>query len=330
MAALAKANDGHVFAYGDDPVTAECNERFNALFGQPVDVFMVWGGTGANVVGLAPMLRASDAIVCSEIAHIHVDEGGAAERLLGTKLICLPTVDGKITPDQLEPLLGTVGDPHHVQARVISITQSTELGAVYSAAEVRALADFAHSNAMYLHMDGARIANATASLGGDIRPFTIDAGVDVLSFGGTKNGMMYGEAVVVMNPELTRLMPFFRKQLTQLPSKARFISAQFSAMLTDDVWLKNARHANAMADRLYERTNHLPGVEHSGRPAANALFPVLPTDVIDPLRAWCPFYPWNPARNQVRWVTNFDTTESDIDTFSTGLETILEPRRAKS
>jgi threonine aldolase len=329
MAALAAANTGHVFAYGDDPVTGECNERFNALFRRPVDAFMVWGGTGANIVGLAPMLRSSDAVVCSEIAHIHIDEGGAAERLLGTKLLCIPTSDGKITPHQIVPLLGTVGDPHHVQPRVISITQSTELGAVYSAGEVTALADFAHANAMYLHMDGARIANATASLGGDIRTFTVDAGVDVLSFGGTKNGMMYGEAVVVMNPELTRLMPFFRKQLTQLPSKARFISAQFNALLADDLWLSNARHANAMAGRLYERTYEFRGVEYLGRPPANALFPVLPADIIDPLRAWCPFYPWNPARNQVRWVTNFDTTESDVDTFSAGLETLLEHRRAK-
>jgi threonine aldolase len=329
MAALAAANTGHVFAYGDDPVTAECEGRFNALFGRPVDAFMVWGGTGANVVGLAPMLRSSDAVVCSEIAHIHIDEGGAAERLLGTKLICIPTADGKITPEQVAPLLGTVGDPHHVQPRVISITQSTELGAVYSAAEVTALADFAHANAMYLHMDGARIANATASLGGDIGTFTVDAGVDVLSFGGTKNGMMYGEAVVVMNPELSRLMPFFRKQLTQLPSKARFISAQFNAMLTDDLWLNNARYANAMADRLYERTHEFPGVEFVSRPPANALFPILPADVIDPLRAWCPFYPWNPTRNQVRWVTNFDTTESDVDTLAAGLETLLEHCRAK-
>jgi threonine aldolase len=319
MAALNDANNAHVLAYGDDPFTAECNERFNDLFGQPVNTYLVWGGTGANVVGLATMLRASEAVICTDIAHIHVDEGGSPERLIGTKLIDVSNIGGKLQPSDIEAHLGGLGDPHHVQPKVVSITQSTEVGTLYSAAEVRAIADVAHANGMFVHMDGARIANATAALDGNIRSFTAEAGVDVLSFGGTKNGMMYGEAIIVFRPDLAPVAPFLRKQLTQLPSKARFIAAQFNAMLTDGLWLRNASHANAMAARLYAATVDLPGVEHPNPAVANSLFPVLPAGIIEPLRAWCPFYPWNPARNQVRWVTNFDTTEADVDTFATGL-----------
>jgi threonine aldolase len=329
MAALVAANDAHVLAYGDDRFTAECNERFNDLFGRPVDTYFVWGGTGANVVGLATMLRASQAVICTDIAHIHIDEGGAAERLIGTKLIDVPSIEGKLKPSDIEAQLAVIGDPHHVQPKVVSITQSTELGTLYSPAEVRAIADVAHAHDMLVHMDGARIANATAALGGNIRAFTVDAGVDVLSFGGTKNGMMYGEAIIVFRPELARFGPFLRKQLTQLPSKARFIAAQFNAVLTDDLWLRNARHANAMTARLYDATVDLPGVAFPNPAVANSLFPMLPAAIIDPLRAWCPFYPWNAARNQVRWVTNFDTTEDDVDTFVTGLSALAEELRAK-
>jgi threonine aldolase len=323
MAALTAANEAHVLAYGDDPFTAECNERFNDLFGRAVDTYLVWGGTGANVVGLATMLRASEAVICTDIAHINVDEGGSPERLIGTKLIDVPSVAGKLQPNDIEAHLGVMGDPHHVQPKVVSITQSTELGTLYSPSEVRAIADVAHANGMLVHMDGARIANATAALGGNIRAFTAEAGVDVLSFGGTKNGMMYGEAIIVFQPELARFAPFFRKQLTQLPSKARFIAAQFNAMLTDDLWLRNAGHANTMTARLHEATVGLPGVEFPNPAIANSLFPMLPAAVIDPLRAWCPFYPWNPTRNQVRWVTSFDTTEGDVDTFAAGLALLV-------
>jgi threonine aldolase len=323
MAALIAANEAHVLAYGDDPFTAECNERFNDLFGRPVDTYLVWGGTGANVVGLATMLRSSEAVICTDIAHINVDEGGSPERLIGTKLIDVPSIAGKLRPSDIEAHLGVIGDQHHVQPKVVSITQSTELGTLYSPAEVRAIADVAHANGMFVHMDGARIANATAALGGNIQEFTANAGVDVLSFGGTKNGMMYGEAIVVFSPELARYAPFLRKQLTQLPSKARFIAAQFNAMLTDELWLRNGAHANGMAARLHAATVGLAGVAFPNAAVANSLFPMLPAAVIDPLRAWCPFYPWNQARNQVRWVTSFDTTSDDVDVFAAGLAALI-------
>jgi threonine aldolase len=322
MAALAEANVGHVLAYGSDRFTATCKEHLRDLFGADVAPLLVWGGTGANVVGLATVLQASQAVICSSVAHINVDEGGAPERFIGAKLIDLPTVDGKLRPEQIHELLHVMGDPHHVQPRVISLTQATELGTLYQPAEVAALADVAHANGMVVHMDGARIANASAALG-DLRSFTIDAGVDILSFGGTKNGMMYGEAVVFLDPTLARLAPFVRKQATQLPSKARYIAAQFNALLADDLWLRNARHANAMARRLYDALSGCDGVSFTGPPEVNSLFPLLRADVIDELQAWSPFYTWDPAIDQVRWMTSFDTTADDVDRFAAGIAAAL-------
>jgi threonine aldolase len=319
---LIDANLGHQIAYGDDPHTAKCEAHFRELFGSPVESLLVWGGTGANVVGLATMLHASEAVICSDVAHINVDEGGAPEKFAGAKLIDLATTDAKLTPEQIEPMLHVLGDHHHVQPKVISLTQSTELGTLYSPAEVAAFADVAHRHGMYLHMDGARIANATIAVG-DLRSFTIDAGVDVLSFGGTKNGMMYGEAVVFLNPALARNASFVRKQATQLPSKCRYIAAQFNALFTDDLWLANARHANAMAMRLYEATHQLGGVTFASPPVVNGMFPILRADVIDQLQAWSPFYTWDPSISQVRWMASFDTTTEDVDRFATGIATAL-------
>lgn len=322
MQALIDANVGHQTAYGHDPHTHESGERFRELFGADVMTLLVWGGTGANVVGLASVLQASQAVICSDVAHINVDEGGAPERFSGAKLIDLPTTDGKLHPDQIAPMLHVIGDEHHVQPRVLSLTQATELGTLYSPAEVGALADLAHRHGMVVHMDGARIANAATALG-NVRSFTIDAGVDLLSFGGTKNGMMYGEAVVFLNPDLAGQARFIRKQATQLPSKARYIAAQFNALLHNDLWLTNGAHANAMAQRLYDGLHHLPGVQVASAPAANSIFPILPPDVIEPLQTWSPFYTWDPNRHQVRLMASFDSTPDDVDRLLAGFSALL-------
>jgi threonine aldolase len=323
MEALAAANTGHAVAYGNDRWTARLVATFRERFGAPVEALPVWGGTGANVVALACLLQASDAVVCTQQAHIHVDEGGAPERLTGAKLIDLPSPDGKLRPEQLREYASWTGVEHHVQPRVVSITQSTELGTLYAPDEVGALCEEAHRLGMHVHLDGARIANATAALGGDLRAFTVDAGVDVVSFGGTKNGMMYGEAVVFLAPELATRAVYVRKQLTQLPSKARYISAQLLALFADDLWLRLAGHANAMTGRLYEQVAGVPGVAFDHPPAVNSLFPCLPAEAIRPLQAWCPFYDWEPSRNQVRWMTAWDTTDADVGAFAAGVRAVL-------
>lgn len=323
MAALAEANQGHAIAYGHDRWTARLGAVMDELFGAPVQVLPVWGGTGANVVGLATLLRASDAVLCTSMAHIHVDEAGAPERLTGAKLLDVPVADGKLRPEHVRSYEAWRGDEHHPQPRVVSITQSTELGTLYTADEIGALCDEAHRLDMYVHLDGARIANATAALGGDLRAFTIEAGVDVVSFGGTKNGMMYGEAVVHLRPELGTTARFVRKQLTQLPSKARFISAQLVALLDGGLWLELAGHANDMSRRLHAATVSVPGVVFEQAPAVNSLFPILPVEATRTLQAWCRFYDWDPARAQVRWMTAWDTTPEDVDRFAAGVRAVL-------
>ena len=324
MEALAAANHGHAVAYGDDPWTRRVEGLFDDLFGCPTLSLMVWSGTGANVLALSSVMKPAGAVVCSDVAHINVDETGAPEKFLGAKLIDLPSRDGRITPEQVLALRSDLGVVHHVQPCVLSITQSTEWGTLYSPDEVGALADAAHSLGMTVHMDGARIANATDALGGSVatlRSFTVDAGVDMVSFGGTKNGMMYGEAVVYLNPALAESAAFVRKQLTQLPSKARYIAAQFEALLSDDLWLRNAAHANDMARALHAAV--APFVEVAP-PLVNSIFPVLPRPVAEALRAWSFFYDWDLSREQVRWMTAWDTTRADIDVFVAGLRWVLE------
>jgi threonine aldolase len=275
------------------------------------------------VVGLSAMLRPYEAVLCAECAHIAVDECGAPERFLGAKLIDLPSSDGKLRPEQLAPHLVRLGDAHHVQPRVVSITQPTELGAVYTAAEVRALADFAHARGLLVHMDGARIANAAAALGREPAEFTRKAGVDVLSFGGTKNGMMYGEAILVFDPALAAACPFLRKQAMQLASKMRFIAAQFTALLSNDLWRSNAAHANAMARLLADRVRGIPGVRLTREPQANAVFAVIPHAAIPALQARSFFYVWDENTNEVRWMTSFDTTEEDVEAFAGVVREVL-------
>jgi threonine aldolase len=283
-------------------------------------------GTGGNVLGLMSMLRPVDAVVCATGSHINADEAGAAERIVGAKLVDLPAPDGKLRPEQLDDVDWMFGNEHHVQPAVLALTQSTELGTVYTAEEVAALCDAAHRRGMRVHMDGARIANAAAVLGssvGALRSFTVDAGVDVLTFGGTKNGMVGGEAVVFLDPALAARAPYLRKAITQLPSKMRFVAAQFNALLDDGLWIELATHANEMAALLHHRTTAIDAVELGAPPRVNSLFPRLPAAAIEPLRDWCFFWDWDVSSHQVRWMTAWDTTADDVEVFAEGVAKIL-------
>jgi threonine aldolase len=313
MAAIVAANATHVPAYGADPVTEAADARFREHFGSGAEVFLVFNGTGANVVGLQSLLRPFEAVVCADSAHINVDECGAPERFLGSKLLDIPTPDGKLTPELVEAAVGGVGDEHRVQPRVVSITQSTEVGTCYRVDEVAALADWAHRHDMWLHLDGARLSNACAGLGVGLGAFGSEAGVDVLSFGGTKNGAMGAEAVITFRPSEAAGLRYLRKQSMQLASKMRFTAAQFVALLTDDLWLRNATHANAMARRLADGVAAVEGVAPAYPVEANGVFVALPSGVTEALQAEFPFYVWDEATGVVRWMCSFDTTEEDVD-----------------
>ena len=333
LEAIARANHGHAAAYGDDPWTRECEGRFRELFGADVTTLLTFNGTGSNVLALANLLGPAEAVVCTEWAHIAVDETGAPERILGAKLIDVPAAGAKLTPAHVEAQAHLLGSPHHAQPAVVSITQSTELGTVYTVDEVAAVCDAAHRLGMTVHMDGARIANATVALGGDVaalRAQTVDAGVDVLSFGGTKNGLVGGEAVVFLRPELARRAVFIRKQVTQLPSKMRFVAAQFLALLDDGLWLRSAAHANAMAAELHRAVTPIRGIDAGAAPAVNSVFPVLPPELVEPLRDWCFFWDWDVARHQVRWMTSWDTTDDDVARFAAGVAAAAEATASKN
>ena len=315
MNSIAAANEGHVIAYGDDPFTARAIQKFQEHLGKDAEVFFVFGGTGANVLGLQAATRSHHAIVCAESAHIYVDECGAPEKFTGCKLLPVSTPDGKVRPDQIPPLLHDVGFEHHVQPRVISVSQATEMGTVYTPGELKSLADFAHKHDMFLHIDGARIANAAASLGKSLKAITKDVGADVLSFGGAKNGMMYGEAVVFFNRELARDFKYTRKQGMHLPSKMRFISAQFEALLSNNLWRRNAEHANRMAQLLARELATIPQIQMTQKVEANGVFARLPRKHIPSLQRHYFFYVWNEEWSEARFMTSFDTTETDIQDF---------------
>jgi threonine aldolase len=323
LEAMARANVGHAPAYGADAVTEEAMSLFRDHFGTDAEIYFCFNGTGTNVVGLQTLLRPFEAIVCAEGAHISVDECGAPERFLGSKLLTVPTPDGKLTPVLASSVVQGVGDEHHVQAKVLSITQSTEVGTVYTVDEISALADWAHSEELLVHLDGARIANAAASLGVDVGAFGRDAGVDVVSFGGTKNGALGAEAVVTFRPESTTSLRFVRKQSMQLSSKMRFVAAQFVALLTDDLWKRSASHANAMAARLGAGASAVSGVTLAYPVQANGVFAVLPPAVTEAMQADWPFYVWDEETGVVRWMASFDTTESDVDAFVDRLSEVM-------
>jgi threonine aldolase len=323
MRALHDANAFHATSYGGDPWTAKAIDLFRSLFGNDTQVFFVYNGTGANVLGLKAITKSFNSILCSELAHINVDESTAPELFTGCKLIGVPHEHGKITPAMIERKILRLGDQHHPQAKVISISQTTEYATVYTVDEIKAISALAKKYDMYLHMDGSRIANAAASLGTDFKAFTCDAGVDVLSFGGTKNGMMFGEAVLFFNAELSKAVPYYRKQAMQLHSKMRFISAQFVALLSDNIWQKNARHANAMAAVLYERLRDIKGVQVTHPVEANGLFAIFPPAVVPALQEEFFFYVWNEEISEVRLMCSFDTEEKDVVEFCEKLSDLL-------
>ncbi len=315
LAALAAANEGHQVSYGEDEYTARLHQLMEEHFGAGIECFPVFNGTGANVLALQSLLPRWGAVICAATAHINMDENGAPERVGGIKLLQVPTSDGKLTPELIDREAWGWGDEHRAQPLAVSITQTTELGTCYTPEEVRAIAEHVHAKGMTLHMDGARLANAAAHLGVPLRAFTRDAGVDILSFGGTKNGLLFGEVVVSLNPAASSGLIYLRKMNMQLASKMRFMSAQFIALLDGDLWLRSASHANAMAARLRAGVEAIPGVELSQKTESNGVFAILPAGVADRLRTAFRFYDWNEATGEVRWMCSFDTTEDDVDSF---------------
>jgi threonine aldolase len=316
LEAIARANQGHVVAYGDDPFTRSAIAKFEEHFGAGIDVFFTFNGTGANVLGLQALNRPYHAVLCSDYAHIYSDECGAPEKHTGCKLIPLPHQDGKITLESVRHAYHGIGDQHHVQARIVSITQSTEMGTVYRPEEIQALARFAREHEMFLHMDGARIANAAASLGQTLRQATRDLGVDVLSFGGTKNGMMGGEAVVFFDRKLSADFLYLRKQGMQLASKMRFIAAQFEALLTNGLWQRSAEHSNRMARQLEAELSRIPQVRVVWKVDANGVFAQIPRPAVQKIKDRYFFYMWIEEECIVRWMCSFDTTEEDVKEFA--------------
>jgi len=315
IAAIAAAHAGHVIAYGDDPYTARAVEQFQKHFGKDIAVYFVFGGTGANVLGLQAVTKSYNAVICAETAHINVDECGAPEKFTGCKLLSVSTPDGKIRAEQIRPFLHGVGFEHHVQPGVVSISQATEMGTVYTQREVKTLSGFAHKHNMLLHMDGARIANAAVNLKASFKEIAKDAGVDVLSFGGAKNGMMYGEAVVFFDKQLAADFKYIRKQGMHLPSKMRFIAAQFEALLSGDLWRRSAAHANRMAQLLASELAKIPRITITQKVEANGVFALVPQKYIALLQKKYFFYVWNDETSEIRLMTSFDTTEQDIAEF---------------
>lgn len=315
MKAMSECNEGHAVGYGDDIYTMKAVEKVEIEFGGDTECYFMLTGTGANVVGLRTVTQSFNSIICAETAHIEEDECGAPELFTGCKLIPLGQKNGKITKELIAPHLKGFDFEHHSQPKVISITQATEMGAVYSPEEIRNIADYVHSYGLYLHMDGARIANAAVSLGLSLRAISKDAGVDLLSFGGTKNGAMYGEAILFFTPGLTEYFKYFRKQSMQLASKMRYISVQFDALLTNELWKRNAGHANEMARLLASKVENIDGVNLSGPVQSNGVFATIPKSVIEPLQEEYFFYVWDESKSEVRWMTSWDTTTGDVDGF---------------
>jgi threonine aldolase len=323
LEAIAEANTGHADSYGADPLTLHATRLFKQHFGEDAEVYFVFNGTGANVVGLQSLLRPFEAVICADTAHINVDECGAPERFLGSKLIPVAAPDGKLTPALVEGAMTGIGDEHRVQAKVVSITQSTEVGTCYRVEEVAALAEWAHGRGMWLHLDGARLSNAATHLGVGLGAFGPGAGVDVLSYGGTKNGAMAAEAVVSFGTAGDSPLRYIRKQSMQLASKMRFVSAQFVALLSDDLWRANASHANSMATRLAEGVRTIPGVTLAYPVEANGVFAILPPGVTEILQRGHFFYVWDEESGTVRWMTSFDTTPEDVDEFVRSLSELV-------
>lgn len=324
--ALIKANEGHALGYGNDPWTEEANLLFKKFFGQECETFFVFNGTGSNIVALQLMTKSYNSIICPETAHINVDECGAPVKSTSCQIFSIPTLDGKLTPELIKQKLHGFDDQHHSQPGVIYISQCTELGTVYTIEEIKAITSLAHQYNMYVHMDGARLANAASYLDLSLKALTTDCDVDILSFGGTKNGLMMGESVVILNPVFQDKAKFIRKQSAQLASKMRYLSVQFTTYLTDDLWLKNATQANKMAGKLSEGLLKFPGISFTQKIESNALFLTLPREIIDKLLEKWFFYFWNEDKNEIRLVTSFDTSEEDVEVFLKSIEEILKKK----
>jgi len=323
LAAIGRVNVGHAYGYGHDQYTHAVESRFQEHFGETARAFPVWSGTAANVLSLRAACRPWQAGICAAAAHLNVDECGAPEAIAGVKLLTARATDGKLTAELAESLITRVGDEHAVQPGVISISECTELGTLYTVEEVRALAELAHRHGLVLHMDGARLANAAAALELPLRALTTDAGVDILSFGGTKNGCLGAEAVVFPDPRLADGFEYLRKQSLQLASKMRFVAAQLDALLTDDLWLRCATHANAMAARLADRLREIESVTLTQAVQTNAVFATLPRRAIATLQEAYDFYVWDESRDEVRWMCSWDTTEEDVEEFAAAVRDAL-------
>jgi threonine aldolase len=316
LEAIAAANLGHASGYGHDPLTAHVEDLFRRHFGEQARAFLVFNGSAANVLCMRAACRRWQAVICADTAHVNVDECGAPEMVAGVKLLTAPEQEGKLTPEAVARLIARVGDEHAVQPRLLTISQSTELGTVYTLTEVQALVEVAHSHGLLVHVDGARLSNAAAALDVPLRALTTDAGVDLVSFGGTKNGLLGGEAVVLLRPELADGFAFIRKQSLQLASKMRFLAAQFQALLEGDLWLRCASHANAMAAKLVQALGDVPGLQITRPVQANAVFARLPAEVTPRLQEHFPFYVWDEHTGEVRWMCSWDTTVSDVEAFA--------------
>lgn len=324
LEAIARVNQEHALAYGDDEYCAATEKRFKQYFGEQANVYFAFNGTGCNTLCIDAMTRSHHAVVCAETAHINVDECGAPSRIVGCRLLTVPTPDGKLTPELVRTQLHGFGFEHHSQPKVISITQPTELGTLYTIDEIKALVGLAHEHDMYLHIDGARLGNAAVALNCSFREMTTDLGVDAVSFGGTKNGLMMGEAVVLLNPKLADGFKYRRKQAMQLCSKMRFIAAQFDAYFENDLWRRNAEHSNRMAQLLYNKMKDIQGVKVMYPVQANGVFAKLPRKVWKELQNHYFFYDWDEDADVVRWMCAFDTTEQDILDFVAVLKQLMK------
>ncbi len=315
LEALSRANEGHAVGYGGDEITEMAIARFKQEFGENTDVYFVFNGTGANVLSLSTLTRSFHSVICADTAHIQTDECGAPEKFTGSKLLPVETIKGKISPQGIVKYLHGFDFEHHSQPGIISISQVTELGTVYSLDEIQAITALAHQHGLFVHMDGARIANAAVALNLPFCAFTVDAGIDVLSFGGTKNGMMMGEAVLFFNPGLAKSAKYIRKQSMQLFSKMRFVSAQFLAYFNNELWKKTATHSNQMAQLLVTEIRKIPAIQLTQEVEANGIFAIVPREIIPVLQEKYFFYMWDDHRSEVRWMTSFDTQEEDILNF---------------
>jgi threonine aldolase len=323
LSAIYAANEGHAVGYGGDKITEMAIQRFKQEFGEQTDVYFVFNGTGANILSLSTLTHSFHSVICADTAHIQTDECGAPEKFTGCKLLPVQTIKGKITPEGISKYLHGFDFEHHSQPKVISISQVTELGTVYSVEEIRAITSLAHEYGLFVHMDGARLANAAVALGLPFRAFTVDAGIDVLSFGGTKNGMMLGEAVLFFNPALSENSKYIRKQSMQLFSKMRFVSAQFLAYFHNDLWKKNATHSNKMAKLLEQEVRKIPAIKLTQDVDANGVFAIVPAEIIPQLQEKYFFYMWDEHRSEVRWMTSFDTEEEDIYNFAALIKSLV-------